>query len=296
VASLAIVGRSFARRLNLAMGLYALIVGIGFVIAFPVVGQMVLRLGWRRAWMAVGMTLVATAPAVWLAVCDVGPKGVATDADGDPEELTRQPADISALDAVRTSAFWVFALASSVFGLAYSGIALFNQSILEARGFDASTYYTVLAVSAMVALAANFVGGWLASWWPIQRVMGVGMAALAGALLALPHVATQAQVLLYAITMGVSGGVVTVVFFSVWSEVFGRAHLGRIQGLAQMMTVVGSAVGPLLLAETLQRTGSYDAMFYGLAAVVAALGFGCWFVALPRRDRIAGCASSTARP
>jgi hypothetical protein len=48
-----------------------------------------------------------------------------------------------------------------------------------------------------------------------------------------------------------------------------------------MMTVFASAIGPLLLAETLKRTGSYDSMFYGLAAVVMALGAGSWWVPLP---------------
>jgi hypothetical protein len=42
-----------------------------------------------------------------------------------------------------------------------------------------------------------------------------------------------------------------------------------------------SAVGPLLLAETLKRTGSYDSMFYGLAAIVVVLGAGSWLVRLP---------------
>jgi hypothetical protein len=80
---------------------------------------------------------------------------------------------------------------------------------------------------------------------------------------------------------------VTVVFFSVWGEVYGRLHLGKIQGCAQMMTVFASAVGPLLLAGTLKRTGSYDAIFYGLAVVVAALGIGSWLVRLPRRRQAA---------
>ncbi len=277
VVSLAIVGKWFARRLNLAMGIYALIVGIGFVIAFPVVGQLVLQAGWRSAWLVVGVALLAAAPLAWLLARD------SSQIAADPERLASQPSDVTIWDAMQSPAFWMFALASAVFGLVYSGIALFNQSILEIRGFDASTYYLVLAVSAMVGLVANFGGGWLATWWPIQRVMGVGMAALAGALLLLPQVRTQGHVMLYAITMGASGGIVTVVFFSVWSEVFGRAHLGRIQGAAQMMTVLASGIGPLLLAASLERTGSYDFMFYMLAGIVVALGFGCWFVALPAR-------------
>jgi hypothetical protein len=97
-------------------------------------------------------------------------------------------------------------------------------------------------------------------------------------------VRTALHVDLYAATMGAAGGIVTVVFFSVWGQVFGRTHLGRIQGCAQATTVVASAVGPLLLAETLARTGSYDLLFWGLAVVVAALGIASWLVPTPARD------------
>jgi predicted MFS family arabinose efflux permease len=205
------------------------------------------------------------------------------DVDRDVEDLRAQPSDLTMLEAFQSPAFWIFALSSAMFGLVYSGIALFNESILRERGFDASAYYMALVVSTMLGLVANFAGGWLASWWPIQRLMGIGMAVLAAALLMLPHVTTRAHVVLYAIALGVAGGFVTVVFFSVWGQVFGRCHLGRIQGGAQMLTVLASAVGPLLLAQTLERTGSYDAIFYSLAVVVVALGIGSWLVALPRR-------------
>jgi MFS family permease len=132
-------------------------------------------------------------------------------------------------------------------------------------------------------LLANFGGGWLASRWPIQRLMGIGMAVLSAALVALPMVRTYTDVVLYGAAMGISGGVVTVVFFSVWGQVYGRAHLGKIQSYAQMMTVFASAVGPLLLAETLEKTGSYDPIFFGLAAVVLLLGTCSWVVRLPTR-------------
>jgi hypothetical protein len=75
-----------------------------------------------------------------------------------------------------------------------------------------------------------------------------------------------------------------VVFFSAWGQVFGRAHLGRIQGAAQMMTVVASALGPLLLALTLERTGSYAMIFNLLAVVVFVLGVASWRVSLPARE------------
>jgi MFS family permease len=81
--------------------------------------------------------------------------------------------------------------------------------------------------------------------------------------------------------MGLAGGFVIVIFFSFWSRAFGRAHLGKIQGAAQSLTVIASAVGPLLLAECVTRTGSYAAMFYLLTMTVSVLGLSAWFVTLP---------------
>jgi len=285
VASLALVGKWFARRLDVAMGVFAVLVGIGFIAAFPTVGQAALAFGWRSAWLGVGVVqLVLLVPLVWLFVRD-DPEtaGLVVDGGDATAESVEGPIDLTVWEAVQTPAFWMFALSSSTFGLVYSGISLFNQSIFEERGFDATTFHKVLVISTLVGLVANFAGGLLAARWPIQRVMGLGMAVLACALVGLPAVRTTLHVVLYGVAMGVAGGVVTVVFFSVWGRVFGRGQLGRIQGCAQMMTVFASALGPLLLAETLARTGSYAGIFYGLAVVVVGLGLGCWWVPLPSR-------------
>ena len=86
---------------------------------------------------------------------------------------------------------------------------------------------------------------------------------------------------LFAVVMGLSGGFVIVIFFSFWAETFGRAQLGRIQGTAQMMTVLASAAGPLLFAACHAWTGSYAALFYSLAAVVGLLSLVSWRVKMP---------------
>jgi MFS family permease len=49
VVSLTLVGKWFGRRLNYAMGIYSLLVGVGFIAAFPSVGGAVVSFGWRTA-------------------------------------------------------------------------------------------------------------------------------------------------------------------------------------------------------------------------------------------------------
>jgi MFS family permease len=283
VVSLSLVGKWFSRRLDFAMGIYSLLVGIGFIIAFPSVGQATLAYGWRNAWFGVGLALIGLVVPLALVIVRNGPEEIGLRLDGVVPERTDDQPDLTFNDALRSPAFWIFALGSSLFGLVYSGIALFNESILEQRGFDAGTYHTSLVISTLVGLCANFGGGWLASRWSIQKVMGCGMAVLALSLLMLPFVRTFTHVAAYATAMGVAGGVVTVVFFSVWGQVFGRTHLGRIQGCAQMITVFASALGPLLLAQALQRTGSYSSIFFLLSAVVLVIGIASWGVRLPVR-------------
>ena len=84
-----------------------------------------------------------------------------------------------------------------------------------------------------------------------------------------------------AVAMGVAGGFVMVVFFSFWGRAYGHAHLGRIQGAAQALTVLASAVGPLFLASFVETSGSYAAGFYTLSALVAALAVATVVVPIP---------------
>ncbi len=284
VISLTIVGQWFVRRLNLAMAVYTVLLSIGFMVVFPVVGAMVISGGWRTAWVAIGGALLLVLVPAGLLLVRRTPEACGVSLDG--EKRAEGESDLDRIgytlrQAVSTAAFWVFGLSSAVYGLIASGIALFNESVLAERGFDASVYHRSLVITALTALAGNFLGGWLATKWSMKRLMALAMWLLAASLVALPHITTEAHVAMYALVMGLAGGFVIVIFFSFWSRTFGRAHLGRIQGAAQTLTVLASAVGPLLLAECVARTGSYRAMFYLLALVVGALGLSAWLVRVP---------------
>jgi MFS family permease len=183
--------------------------------------------------------------------------------------------------ALGTGAFWVFAVGASLYGLVASGIGLFNESILAERGFGPDVYYQTLVVTALTALAGNFIGGWLAAHLRLTHLLGASLAVLGVGVGALPSLTTLAHVMAWAAAMGLGGGVVMVLFFSAWPRVFGRYHLGRIQGLAQAMTVLASASGPLVLAWCVAWTGSYATMFHILSVVVFAAALAAVAVPIP---------------
>ena len=285
VVSLAIVGHWFVRRIDLAMAIYSIALSIGFMIAFPLVGAAVQSYGWRVAWAGVGIALIAgLAPLAWIVVrrspesCGLTPDG---DRPAGRAVAETELAGYSWNHAVRTPAFWVFAVGTALYGLIASGIGLFNESILAERGFGPEVYYRTLVITALVALVGNFLGGWLARTVSLTLLLSVSLLILAAGVAVLPHVSALWQVLVWAAAMGLGGGLVMVLFFSVWPRAFGRRDLGRIQGAAQALTVLASAIGPLLLAWCVEWTGSYAAMFRLLAGVVASVAVAGLVVSLP---------------
>ena len=281
IVSLAMPGKWFRRRLTWAMAIYAFVMSVGFMIAFPVVGALVLSRGWRVAWGSVGLgLLLGLAPVAWLLVR----REPATNQELDARATDRgasSASDSTLAAALRSPAFWVVGVASSLYGLAASGIGLLNESILAERGFTPDVYHRALAVTAITGLAGNFVAGAWADRGSLRRVLVTALLLMIAALLALPHVTTIGHVMAQAMTFGVSGGFVMVVFFSFWGKAYGATHLGRIQGVAQALTVFASAIGPLLLAWCAASTGSYAAAFYGLAAALTLLALSALVVSMP---------------
>lgn len=281
VASITAVGKSFDRRVGVAMGVYSVLLSVFFAAAFVGVGNAVRVSGWRVAWALVAYGLVLFAAPIVLLLRE-RPVGGASD----PEE-SDGGGGLSLAAALRTPAFWVFGGATSLFGLVSSGLGLFNEAVLEERGFHQQTYVTFLAATSIIALAGQLLCGWLTLHWSMQRLLGLAMFIYAAALAALPLLVTLSQLWIFAVLIGLSGGMITVLFFAAWRHAFGAAHLGRIQGAAQMLTVVASAIGPLVFAQCAALTGSYTPALWTLAPCVLILSFAALRVQMPGPGRYA---------
>ena len=300
VVSLAIVGHWFVRRIDLAMAVYSIALSVGFMIAFPLVGAAVQSYGWRVAWAGVGIALVAgLAPLGWIVVRRSPEScGLTPDGEGATSTASHARGDLPGYSwnhAMLTPAFWIFAVGTALYGLIASGIGLFNESILAERGFGPEVYYQTLVITALVALAGNFLGGWLARMISLTLLLSASLLILAAGVAVLPHVSARWQVMVWAASMGLGGGLVMVLFFSVWPRAFGRRDLGRIQGAAQALTVLASAIGPLLLAWCVEWTGSYAAMFRVLAGAIGCVALAGLVTSLPAPPALPAIARSESQ-
>jgi MFS family permease len=276
VASITTVGKSFPEKSGLPMGVYSVLLSVMFAIAFVIVGREVPAIGWRGAWMHVALGLVFFAAPIVLLLRE-GATGAA------PAERSGQAVAGATLgQALRTPAFWIFAGATSLFGLVASGLGLFNEAVLAERGFPQATYVDFLSRTFIFGLAGQFACGWLTLRWPMSRLLAIAMGIYGVALAILPLISTLTQMWIVAVMLGLAGGMITVLFFAVWGHTFGQAHLGRIQGAAQMLTVLASAVGPLIFAKGHELTGSYAPPLWLLAPCVLLVGGAALGLRLPQ--------------
>ncbi len=275
VCSITAVGKWFTHRPGPAMGVFAFLMGLMFATAFGVVGKAVREQGWRVAWLAVAGALVfVVAPLVLLFLRDA-PKVESAAPEAQPASGTTLQA------ALRTPVFWVFAGGTALYGLVSSGLGLFQQAVLAERGFDQKTYHSLLVGTSLLSLVSQLTCSWLSLRIAIGRLTGAALFLYAVALAWLPFVGSRLELWSFAALMGAAGGIVTVVFFAVWSQAFGGAQLGRIQAAAQMVTVLASAVGPLIFAKCHAATGSYSPVLFALAPIVFLFAVAAWRVKLP---------------
>ncbi|MDE2831438.1 MAG: MFS transporter [Gemmatimonadota bacterium] len=284
VVSLTMAGKWFVRRLSVAMGIFAVLMSLGFAVAIVVAGDVVLTQGWRVMWSGLGWILMILSGLCMLFVRR-DPEAVGLDTEVVKGDESDEPViGFTLVQALMTPAFYVFAIGSALYNLVIAGVMLFNQSILGELGFDETVFQYAMAVFMATGLLGNFTAGWAARRWSLGRLMTVAMLAVGVYLLAFPELKTPGQALTHAGLLGFSGGVVSVIFFTAWADIFGRLHLGKIQGAAQVFAVLASATGPWFIESVFSSSGSYAPAFYALAPAVLLVAIFAYFVNIPRPE------------
>ena len=279
LVSLSVVSKWFERRLGIAMGAFAVLLTFGFIASVMWMGSLIEETGWRSAWATLGWSIAGlSVPFAILTRSTPESCGLVGDRSSSANSLRADGSSRTIRDALRSPAFWVLVLGSSMFNFVWSGVTLFNESILRDRGIDAGGAAEVMAILAGVGLIANIACGSLATRGRILKLMSVGLGLLAAGLFWFPWVTGVAGARWYAVAIGSSGGVVTVVFFAAWRHLFGSVQLGMIQGAAQFATVLASASGPVVIALAADYWGGYHEVFTILAVATACLAIIAFFV------------------
>ncbi|MEW4491100.1 MFS transporter [Thalassoglobus sp. JC818] len=287
VVSITIVGKWFDRSVSLPMAVYSILMAGGFIAA-ALVGREYANVDWRLLWGVLGWAVVGLTIVLTCLARDRNQPWDTNIRSAVNKGRDSQSVDFTHQQALSTAMFWVAAGGISLYGMIASGISLFNESILVDLGFRKEVYYESLAMGTAIGVFAKLAAGMLGIHVPLNRLLSVALLLLAVSLAWLTQLSTYTDVVIYVGINAVSGGMLTVLFFSTWSQLYGQSYLGRIQGNAQMLTVIASAFGPLLFAQAREWSGSYHPLLWMLAAVVLLNAAIAWFTSLPRHPSTFG--------
>lgn len=299
IVSLALVGKWFYRRISTAMSAWAVTMILGFMAAESLLGYGVREFGWRTAWNACGWLLIAgLAPFGWLVArntpeqCGLDVDGEAADAETATEEEDDSPS-LSLAQTLRTPAFWVLAIALSLNSLTQSGIGLFGASLVKELNLPEEVFVQMMVIATFAALPGNLLAGWRSAAWSLRGLIAIGMGLLALSLPVLPRIESWAGIILFSSVWGLACGVISVAMNAVWGRVFGRRHLGNIQGAVAVCHVLSSAAGPKVMVWSLGLTGQYGGFFYVSAALCGLLTLAVYYVPFPRIEPADVCESAS---
>ena len=167
-------------------------------------------------------------------------------------------------------------------GLQFHMVSIFADAGLSAE-VAAAAYMSVAMTGAIV----RFASGVLVDRIPARFLLFGALLGQTACLLFAPRMSASSAGI-YGILLGLTNGLQMTVQMVIWAKYFGRKHLGSITGVAQLLNVVGSALGPMPMGIMRDMFGSYTLGLTVLAVMPFALGIVVLFSRRPQRGRQAG--------
>ncbi|PSN17115.1 MFS transporter [filamentous cyanobacterium CCP5] len=266
------LGKWFERRRGQVSGLESIFVSFGFAAAPLGLSAWIGVMGWRGAWISLGMAIALVVGLLgWLLVRD-NPEVCGLRMDGDSPIATDdqteagvssesfRPIGHTRREALATLAFWAISLAFASQSLAITGITFHIVDIGAEAGLSEPQTVAIFLPMAIAATAVGYGIGIACDRTRMRYLITFMMVFQTLGIFSMAHLATLRWLAI--LGLGTSGGCFGTLSTVALPRFFGRAHLGAIAGFQMMLVVIASALGPSLLAAFRQYLGSYRLGLY----------------------------------
>lgn len=287
------VGNWFIRKRSRAMGFTMAGIGLGGM-TVPFIAWLIEQQGWRFAATFIGIAIwVVGLPLALVMRHKPEQYGSLPDGDGDePRDggaVTERRGlsffhaarrsrvaverELSALEAMKTRAFWFFSIAFAIRLAVTTGVTLHLIPYLGDIGASPEMAASILAILGLISTVGRVGFGWLGDLFPIRYVVTVGLVLIAVGMFIFASMQSLWQVVPFLIVFAPAYGGQVSLMPALRGEYFGRKAFATIQGCMGMVLTAGTVSGPVFAGYLYDVSGSYRTAFliFGLASLVAAL-------------------------
>ncbi|MBN1652436.1 MAG: MFS transporter [Deltaproteobacteria bacterium] len=301
IPSDALIVRWFDRRLSFALAVVTAGVGMSGLICTPLLSWLLLRVGWRYAFITVGIV-------VWVVVLplslliknrpeEVGLKPDGEVADGELENRARTagkalrstdrfPAEYTLTQALRSRLFWVLACAFGFALMSHAVVTVHTIPALTDVGISPQKAAFAFGMIIFVSIAGRLLFGYLGDLWDIRYLFVAAYCLQGAGILVLMNARDLASVSLFIALFGVGFGATVPLMPAIRRGYFGLKAFAKIQGFMTPIILFFSALGPIAAGYVFDVSGSYRWGFL-LVAITMFLAALMLLLLLPSKDRLA---------
>jgi MFS family permease len=238
------------------------------------------RVGWVAA--AVGLIFVGLPFAYWCYRKPRVPHGQLSVEKSSLPEARNWTRD----EVLRDPIFWV--LLTGVLAPAFIGTTIFyHQNYLTAlNNWPPQLFASSLLVMAMTTVGFALLVGAMIDRFGAIAVLPYFLLPLSGACFALAYSGPEVTLFIVMVLLGISYGISSTLFGSLWPEVYGLANLGAIRSVTISAAVLATAAGPGLTGTLIDHGVDLPAqmLFLSFYCLLAAGAMSIASLALRRRS------------
>lgn len=266
IVSQNVINQWWVRRRGMVIGISGLLTALLGTGGVPILlNWMVPRYGWRCTYIYVGLALLLVLiPLVYFLFrnrpeeYNLLPDGAHNSRQDQAliQEIEEEES-WSLPEALRTTAFWVVSLSTGLSTLLRAAIFFHMVSLFGDNGLSPSVAASVYLPISVVAAVVTLVSGFLVDRIAPRFLLAASLGTLSASLFLSTSLTGTEMAMIFGVLMGISTGLNQAATGVVWANYYGRRDLGSIIGATSMITVLGSAFGPMPLGIARDQLGSY---------------------------------------
>lgn len=265
---------SIARRYIIARGRALAVTGVGINIAESIGPAIIISLlslyDWRQIWAGIALfALFSFAPLIPRLTKrtplqdGLGWQKPGADDDMPPSEL----GGMRRIDALKEPIFWtVIIWIIAVPSFTITGLLFHQLYLAEAKGVTLLVWSAHYAFYAVAAVIGAFLSGILVDRFTAHQLATAAQLPIAFAALCLWLAPTSLALIGFFSLFGLASGMLSNTTSALLAERYGTRYLGEIKAMAQPITVIGSALSPVIMGVMIDAGASLG-LLMGLVVV-----------------------------
>jgi MFS family permease len=288
VVVLSMIARWFVKRRGMLSGVIKMGTGVGQLVLPLTVTILIAAMGWRNAFIIIGITFLIILPVVAL-VLKRDPQGIGLLPDNgkDPDFSTASFTDqgLTLKIAIRDKQLWL--INAAWFALAFCTLTIILHVVPHARdlGLSKTAAAGVLSTIGAVSMLGRPFMGIINDKIGGKRSLVIATTIMLCSLIWLQVSSEPWMLFVFASIYGFAHGSLYTLLSLIIAECFGTRSHGVLFGIVWFSGNVGGAIGPVMTGRIFDLTGSYQTAFLILIGMTA---FGLFLITLLKPLQVPG--------